>query len=294
MIVGSLLLILVAVILLGLGLARGSDPMLVGSITASLLAAITLIVGARRPALLYGLPDSRTGHRDERIDPDEVNGPDGSDVERSSRAGVTYGPGLPPAHLPSPERPAPADVESGPVPTARRAGVAEDDPVPAGVTVPPGGTGPVATGHPAAAIAATTTVPGPDPLEPMSPPGATRTATGTIEDHPGHGAPQPPGESMEGPPAGAGMPEGDWDEDEDPPDEPPPMHVSDADRAEVRRLTDDVLVMDGRPRYHLAGCTHLRDRSSEPLPVNEAIDLGFTPCSRCEPDRHLLARSHGG
>jgi hypothetical protein len=54
-------------------------------------------------------------------------------------------------------------------------------------------------------------------------------------------------------------------------------------------MSVDVLVIDGRPRYHLAGCVHLLGRDSEPLPVGEAVELGFTPCSLCEPDSALLA-----
>ena len=48
-------------------------------------------------------------------------------------------------------------------------------------------------------------------------------------------------------------------------------------------------MVDGRPRYHLTDCPHLRGRPSEPLPVSEAVELGFTPCGRCEPDDALLA-----
>ena len=50
LIVGSLLLILVAVVLYGLGLARGSNVFLVASIGASLLAAIAVVLGARQAA----------------------------------------------------------------------------------------------------------------------------------------------------------------------------------------------------------------------------------------------------
>ena len=57
-------------------------------------------------------------------------------------------------------------------------------------------------------------------------------------------------------------------------------------------MSADVLVVDGRPRYHLAGCVHLLGRGeSEPLPVAEAVELGFTPCSLCEPDSALLAEA---
>ena len=54
-------------------------------------------------------------------------------------------------------------------------------------------------------------------------------------------------------------------------------------------MTAPVLVIDGRPRYHQAGCVHLLGRDSEPLPVSEAVELGFTPCSLCEQDSALLA-----
>ena len=56
-------------------------------------------------------------------------------------------------------------------------------------------------------------------------------------------------------------------------------------------MTDEVLVIDGRPRYHVRGCVHLLGRESEPLPVGEAVELGFTPCSVCAPNDVLLAAS---
>lgn len=84
-------------------------------------------------------------------------------------------------------------------------------------------------------------------------------------------------------------PAGPDEDDIDPPDEPAPQQVSAADAARVGRMTTEVLVVDGRPRYHLPGCVHLLGRESEPLPVGEAVELGFTPCSLCEPDSALLA-----
>ncbi|MDG4827066.1 hypothetical protein O7635_34910 [Asanoa sp. WMMD1127] len=81
----------------------------------------------------------------------------------------------------------------------------------------------------------------------------------------------------------------DDDDDEDPADEPAAQIVSAADAARVARMTAPVLVIDGRPRYHITGCVHLLGRESEPLPVGEAAELGFTPCSLCEPDSALLA-----
>jgi hypothetical protein len=79
------------------------------------------------------------------------------------------------------------------------------------------------------------------------------------------------------------------DDDGDPPDEPAAQYVSAADAARVAGMSAAVLVIDGRPRYHLPGCVHLLRREGEPLPVSEAVDLGFTPCSLCEPDSALLA-----
>jgi hypothetical protein len=78
--------------------------------------------------------------------------------------------------------------------------------------------------------------------------------------------------------------------DEDPSDEPPAQRVSPAQQARVAQIDADVLVIDGRPRYHLPGCVHLLGREHESLPVSEAVELGFTPCGLCEPDSTLLAR----
>jgi hypothetical protein len=78
-------------------------------------------------------------------------------------------------------------------------------------------------------------------------------------------------------------------DDEDPPDEPVAQRVTASDAARVARMSADVLVIDGRPRYHVAGCVHLLGRAFEPLPVSEAVELGFSPCGLCEPDSALLA-----
>ncbi|HEU4426791.1 MAG TPA: hypothetical protein VFR67_30015 [Pilimelia sp.] len=76
--------------------------------------------------------------------------------------------------------------------------------------------------------------------------------------------------------------------DDDPPDEPAPQAVSAADAAKVARMSTEVLVIDGRPRYHLPGCVHLLGRESQSLPVSQAVEWDFTPCSLCEPDNALL------
>lgn len=76
--------------------------------------------------------------------------------------------------------------------------------------------------------------------------------------------------------------------DDDPSDEPPAQHSPREDAALIARLPAEVLVVDGRPRYHVPGCRHLAERESEPLPVAEAVELGFTPCGWCQPDTVLL------
>ncbi|MBQ1027633.1 hypothetical protein [Micromonospora sp. C95] len=72
-------------------------------------------------------------------------------------------------------------------------------------------------------------------------------------------------------------------------DEPAAEEITAEQAARVARLADEVRVVDGRPRYHLAECPHLVGREHEPLPVAEAVELGFTPCAHCTPDTVLLA-----
>lgn len=64
-----------------------------------------------------------------------------------------------------------------------------------------------------------------------------------------------------------------------------------ADLLVVYELTDEVLVMDEHPRYHLTRCPWPDHARAERLPVREARELGFTPCDRCRPDT-ALARRH--
>ncbi|WP_367136729.1 hypothetical protein [Saccharothrix sp. HUAS TT1] len=81
--------------------------------------------------------------------------------------------------------------------------------------------------------------------------------------------------------------------DDPPPDQGVEPDEEDADAADalvVTELTDEVRVLDERPRYHLAACAWLAARPSLGLPVDEARQLGFTPCAVCRPDAHLAAR----
>jgi hypothetical protein len=74
-------------------------------------------------------------------------------------------------------------------------------------------------------------------------------------------------------------------------DEPGVEDIPISDALRVAQFSDEVLVVDGRPRYHLTGCPRLTDRTTVPLPVSAARRAGFTPCAVCRPDATLLARS---
>jgi hypothetical protein len=75
----------------------------------------------------------------------------------------------------------------------------------------------------------------------------------------------------------------------DPEVEPAEEDTDAADVLAVAELDAEVLVVDERPRYHLASCRWLTDRPTLALPVREARELGFTPCAVCTPDRALAA-----
>lgn len=90
-------------------------------------------------------------------------------------------------------------------------------------------------------------------------------------------------------PSAGGVADVDSVEHDGVPDEPPPQLVDAAAAARLARLSTEVLVVDGRPRYHLAECVHLGGEVSIPLAVSEAVELGFSPCGGCEPASTLLA-----
>lgn len=76
------------------------------------------------------------------------------------------------------------------------------------------------------------------------------------------------------------------------PDEPDVEATPERGLAALAELTDEVVVVDERPRYHLSTCYWLGERATVPLPVYEARELGFSPCAVCMPDLALMAR-HG-
>lgn len=240
MIVGSLLLILVAVTLLVLGLANGSSALLISSIAASLLAAVALVVGARQAAAAR----ADAGYAD-----DDERERAGDEVEEGQRERWA---------LTAARATEPLARRSGPVfaPPARQSDSTMLFESPVAVAEPDG----EYQAH--------------QPLDTRQP----------LDYPPADYARQQPADLIDADETTADI----LDED-DPPDEPAAQYVSPADAARIARMTADVLVIDGRPRYHLAGCVHLLGRESEPIPVGEAVELGFSPCGRCEPDSALLA-----
>lgn len=81
---------------------------------------------------------------------------------------------------------------------------------------------------------------------------------------------------------------------------PPPMRAPEpedetpdaASLDVVVARVDEVLVIDEEPHFHLGRCGYLFGREVIPLPVSEAIELGFAGCSWCSPVRSL-AEQHG-
>ncbi|WP_432829363.1 hypothetical protein [Dactylosporangium sp. CA-092794] len=247
MIVGSLLLIVVAVGLLVLGLLQGSDALLVASIGASLLAAVALIVGGRQAAAARTSSRARTGRQVpvERYDP------------LASHLGVE-------------------DLDLGG--SGEFARPAERQAVGAGARA--GTTYGTATGTRSAARAEPadeTAMIAPVRDEPEPPVTVSQRET---EDRRHY---------EEYPADYADDDDDDEYDDEEPADEPPIQHSSAADLARIATLDTEVLVIDGRPRYHVPSCPHLLGRESEGLPAHEAVELGFTPCSACNPNDVLLA-----
>ena len=55
------------------------------------------------------------------------------------------------------------------------------------------------------------------------------------------------------------------------------------------RTGGTVLVVAGRPRYHVAGCRYLTGKDAEGVDVRDAREEGFTACGVCKPDDALAA-----
>ncbi|MFC4064231.1 hypothetical protein [Actinoplanes subglobosus] len=257
MIVASLLLIPVAVLFLALGLVNGSSGLLITSIVVSLLAAVALVIGtrqaaSRRAAESSPAPAARPPRRE----------PPPAFAEDSASA-----PAAPAGESVHYEEPAPADRDLDrdlDADTARAAGARDAashlgdrresraDYVDSDSTADSGV--PAGSGSPA------------DPDEDLS----WRPAAAAAET-------QEQADEFAEP------------DDDDPDDEPLPQSVRPADAVLVARFDTEVMVVDGRPRYHMADCPHLVGRLTEALPVNEAVQLGFSPCGLCRPVDRLVA-----
>ncbi|MFG1923761.1 hypothetical protein [Cryptosporangium sp. NPDC048952] len=75
-------------------------------------------------------------------------------------------------------------------------------------------------------------------------------------------------------------------DDSDP--EPAAELLLSSEKKKLAGAEEPVLVVDGRPRYHLHACPQLEGRTTIELNAGTAIDLGFTPCSRCAAATRLL------
>ncbi|MET8834648.1 hypothetical protein ABZV78_12120 [Micromonospora sp. NPDC004540] len=114
-----------------------------------------------------------------------------------------------------------------------------------------------------------------DPLDPPAEPYSPPAPRGPLRAETGPDAPAPTSPAPDGPFEG----------------DPPAEFLTAGEVARLVRLDGEVRVVDGHPRFHLPGCAQLVGRADEPLPVAEAVGLGFTPCGRCAPATTLLAEA---
>jgi hypothetical protein len=260
-IVGSLLLILVAVGLLVAGVVGGSNALIVCCIVATVLAAVVLVIGVKQSA----------GADADEADNDEDDDSEVTQVrETRSRAARDTTSGR-----------RAAEQAGGPAHGSRAGTLVEERTS----SIPTQAPGAFDDAGPTERVASRFT-------ERVDVSGGRPDTAGTqtferYRDEP-RVEPPVPADVPDAADTADTAADADFD-DEDPPDEPSAQIVSPAQAGRVAMLTVDVLVVDGRPRYHIAGCVHLLGRESEPIPVGEAVELGFSPCGLCEPDSRLLA-----
>ena len=280
MILLSLALVVATATTLAWGVFASSDPLIWVSLAAG-VGAIASVAG------------SVVRHRRHLV-PEAI--PDAGQQRTGSTAVGAASAGVDPAPSPTPSRPAPS-APPAPAPPA------------AGPVSPPGTWPEVEPG----------TQPGSQPDTrswpwSTSPPGAPETAarpgwTGPVPVPPPPAdeapapvaAPEPRATPADRAPEAKAAP---LDEPVDEPvaepvaepvDEPGVERVPVRDALRVAQLDDEVLVVDGQPRYHLAGCPTLGGTGAGietvPLAVSAARRGGFVPCAVCAPDSTLLARS---
>ncbi len=253
MIVGSLLLILVAVGLLVAGVLSSSNVLIIASIVATVIAAIVLILGVRQSA--NGADDEE----DYDVESDEADTSGGFETGGSRRD-------------------TPSDARSHPDRSSDRGDglTAGAGATPRGGTITDEAVASVIPSQGGSRLESAPDLAGSDAADEFDAPAQFAAAESVAAES--IGAESIGAESIA-------------DMDEDPPDEPSAEMTTPTNAARIAMLASEVLVIDGRPRYHVLGCVHLLGRESEPLPVGEALELGFSPCGMCEPDSALLAEA---
>jgi hypothetical protein len=319
MIVASLLLILVAVTLLVLGLTGGSSNLLISSIVASLLAAVALVIGARQSGAARRAAGERTAEG-------PAPGPAAPEYAAEPAPADRITEDFAPQDATFTAESAQSDLSDNRE-TVRLDPVAYDDldleePSPAadrGYADPAYVDEAYDAGR-RDAVAGMTGASGARRDEPAAEPdrdlaaeaiqaarsenpdehgwrrpyaGAARSGSGPNTTTEAPGEPGAGGTAAHAEAAAVAEHDAAFEldeaDDDDPADEPLPQKVSPADAVRVARLDAEVLVVDGRPRYHLPECPHLVGRLTEPIPVNEAVELGFSPCGLCRPVDRLVA-----
>jgi len=265
-VVASLLLIAVAGVLLVLGIVRDGDAYVVASIGVSVVAAVALAIGSRQGARPRA---TAAGDAERELVPAGARtaaGPEGA-------AALS----VPATALPVPAREPDTVVQPRP-----RASEEATDPALRIAAGPHEG----ASDPPTERLAAVGAPFGTAPAG-TAPAGSAPAGSAPAGSAPAGSAPAAEDEVTAALPAAhAGV------STSLPGDEPPEEPVSLVQAARLAGMDADVLVVDGRPRYHLSGCRHLVGRDSEPLPVDEAVELGFSPCGLCRP-ASVLAGSGG-
>ena len=302
MILLSLALVVATATTLAWGVFASSDPLIWASLAAG-LGAVASVAGS-------------VARRRRHLVPEAI--PDAGRQQAGSTAVGAASAGLDPAPSPAPpSRPAesaPAPPAADPVsPTGTRpeyAPGANPDTRPG--TAPGSQSWPWSTPPPGAPeTGARPGWTGPVPVPPRSADeapaaeAAAPAAAAQPQAPPAAEAPEPQA------PAAAEAPEPQAPPIPEPAGEPAVEQVPVRDALRVAQLVDEVLVVDGHPRYHLAGCPTLTGAAAGaeagavagaesgaeagagpvPLAVSAARRGGFTPCAVCSPDRTLLARS---
>ncbi|MFJ5542773.1 hypothetical protein [Micromonospora chalcea] len=255
MVAASILLIVVAVVLLVAGLAGGSSLLLIVSIAASVLSAVVFVAFARQAAAARATAGRATGPRTRTAhtvpSPDDPVSPV---PHHTSTVGAGGSGWRQPPGSPVTEPDAPPSAAYSPPADPFDADPYTAPYEPAAAPYEPAGLYDRAAAEPVADA---------EPA-PYSPPGphVPETARPTSPA---------PGEAFDG--------------------DPPAEFLSAGQVARLVRLPGEVLVVDGHPRFHLPGCPHLVGREDEPVPVAEAVGLGFTPCAQCAAATTLLAEA---